>query len=110
MEKPNYIINEILINILQGAKRNIDKAGVVHLYYDTDKVMLDATLHQDDHLEVDLWIGSDKKITVRDFSLDAIYKFIEEHYGEQRKKHSAEDIQDHKEDLDYHNFKEDQFS
>jgi len=109
MEKLNWIASPTLINILQGAKREYDK-GTVTLHYDTDKIMLDVTLHDDNHLEVELWIGSDKHITVKESQKHDIFKFIEEYYGKQRAEWTAEKTQDHKEDLSFDNIREDQFS
>ena len=108
MTKPNYIINEILINILQGAKREFED-GKVTLQYDTDKIMLDATIHEDDHVEVELWIGSDKQITIRSTNKDLVFDFVKEHYGKQRKEWSDEDIQDSKDDLSFDVMRENRF-
>ena len=111
MNKPHYIATPTLTNILQGAKREYDdKDGVVTLNYDSDTIMLDVTLHDDDHLEAELWIGADKQITFKDDQKNNIFLFIEEHYGKQRKSWSPEKTQDHKDDLSFDNIREDQFS
>jgi len=105
MKKPNWIASPTLINILQGSKREyLD--GIVTLYYDSDKIMLDVTLHDDNHLEVSLWIGSDKKVTVRDTQKMDIFNFIQEFYKKERAEWTPEKTQDHKEDLSFDNVKE----
>ena len=110
MNKPHYIATPTLINILQGAKRDYDKGtGVVTLHYDTDKIMLDVTLHDDNHLEVELWIGEDKQITVKGDQKMDIFNFIQEFYKKERAEWSPEKTQDHKDDLSFDILNENRF-
>jgi predicted protein tyrosine phosphatase len=86
MNKPNYIATPVLVNILQEAKRSYDK-GIVYLNYDTDKIFLEVYLFEDNHLDISMYIGEDKEITVKETQKDNIFDFIQEFYKEKREQY-----------------------
>ena len=108
MEKPNHIATPTLINFLQGGERTYDD-GVVHITYDKHNVDLEAHVYDDNHTECTLVVGG-REVTIRPEQKDHVFNFVQEFYKEKREKHSAEDIQDHKEDLNFHDIKFDQIS
>ena len=69
----NYIATPILINVLKDAvPRYMD--GKMNLLYDTDNIMLDVMIDEDNILECEMWIG-EKKIKLKQPQKDLIVNF-----------------------------------
>jgi len=104
MEKIHYIATPTLINFLQGGDRSYND-GIVHITYDKNNVDLEAFVYDDDQTECTLVVGG-VEINIRPEQKDNVFDFVQEFYKDKREKHSAQDIEDFKTDLQFDNLKE----